>query len=106
MPKYLIEGKYTQTGAQGLAREGGVSRANAVAAAAESVGGRLESFYYAFGETDAYVVLDLPDNVAAAAVALAVNGSGAVTIRTSVLLTPEEIDEATRRSVGYRPPGR
>jgi len=70
-----------------------------------SVGGELEAFYFGFGDEDAYVIADMPDNVAAAALALAVNASGAVATKTVVLLTVEEVDEAAKRSVDYRPPG-
>ena len=76
-----------------------------MAQVAESVGGRLESFYFAFGDRDAYVVVDLPDNESAAAVALGVNGAGGATVRTVVLLTPDEVDAASKRSVDYRSPG-
>lgn len=105
MPKYLIEANYTQTGVKGVQSAGGSSRRDAVAALAESVGGSLESFHFAFGATDAYVIVDLPDNESAAAVALAVNSSGGATTRTVLLLTPEEIDAAAQRSVAYRAPG-
>jgi uncharacterized protein with GYD domain len=105
MPKYLIEASYTQEGAKGVQSAGGGSRRDAVAQLAESVGGRLESFYFAFGESDAYVVVDLPDNETAAAVAITVNSAGGATAKTTVLLTPEEVDAAAQRSVDYKPPG-
>ena len=105
MPKYLIEASYTQEGAKGVQSAGGTSRSEAVAKLAESVGGSLESFHFAFGDSDAYVIVDLPDNESAAAVALTVNTSGAVTTKTVVLMTPEEVDAAAKRSVDYRPPG-
>jgi uncharacterized protein with GYD domain len=70
-----------------------------------SVGGRLESFYFAFGERDAYVIVELPDNESAAAVALTVNAAGGATVKTVVLLTPDEVDDAAKRSVDYQPPG-
>src|SRR5215207_10087020 len=105
MPKYLIEASYTLEGVKGVQRSGGTSRSEAIAALAESVGGRLESLYFAFGDHDVYVVVDLPDNEAAAAVALAVNAAGGATVKTTVLLTPEQVDEAAKRSVEYRPPG-
>jgi uncharacterized protein with GYD domain len=105
MPKYLIEASYTLDGVKGVQSAGGSSRRDAVAKVAESVGGRLESFYFAFGDHDVYTILELPDNESAAAVALTVNGSGGVTIRTMVLLTPEEVDAAANRSVEYRAPG-
>jgi uncharacterized protein with GYD domain len=105
MPKYLIEASYTLDGVKGIQSAGGSSRRDAVAAVAESVGGSLESFYFAFGDADAYVTVDLPDNEAATAVALTVNAAGGATVKTVVLLTPEEVDSAAQRSVDYRPPG-
>jgi uncharacterized protein with GYD domain len=105
MPKYLIEASYTLDGVKGVQSAGGSSRRDAVAAVAESVGGSLESFYFAFGDADAYVTVDLPDNEAATAVALTVNAAGGATVKTVVLLTPEEVDSAAQRSVDYRPPG-
>jgi uncharacterized protein with GYD domain len=105
MPKYLIEASYTLEGVKGVQSAGGSSRRDAVAALAESVGGSLESFHFGFGENDAYVIVDLPDNESAAAVALSVNASGGASAKTTVLLTPEEVDAAAKRSVDYRPPG-
>jgi uncharacterized protein with GYD domain len=105
MPKYLIEASYTPEGVKGVQSAGGSSRREAVVAVAESVGGTLESFYFAFGDRDAHVIVDLPDNESAAAVALTVNASGGATAKTTVLLTPEEVDAAAKRSVDYRPPG-
>jgi uncharacterized protein with GYD domain len=105
MPKFLIEASYTPEGAKGVQSAGGTSRRDAVAQVAESVGGRLESFYFAFGDSDAYVIVDLPDNESAAAVALTVNAGGGATTKTVVLLTPDEVDAAAKRSVDYRPPG-
>ena len=105
MPKYLFEAHYTPEGAKGVAKEGGSGRRAAVAKAAESVGGKLESLYFAFGGVDAYVTVDLPDNVAAAAMALAVNQGATAAVKTVVLMTPEEMDKAAKTMVGYRPPG-
>jgi uncharacterized protein with GYD domain len=105
MPKYLVEASYTVEGVKGIQSAGGSSRRDAIAALAKSVGGQLESFYFAFGERDVYTVVDLPDNESATAVALTVNASGAVKVRTTVLVTPEEVDAAAKRSVEYRAPG-
>jgi uncharacterized protein with GYD domain len=105
MPKYLIEGSYTLEGVKGVQSAGGTSRRDAIAKLAESVGGRLESFYFAFGDQDVYTIVDLPDNESAAAVALTAVAAGGVALRTVVLLTPEEVDAAANRSVEYRPPG-
>jgi uncharacterized protein with GYD domain len=105
MAKYLVEASYTVEGVKGVQSAGGSSRRDAIAALAESVGGRLESFYFAFGERDVYSVIDFPDNESATAVALTVNASGAAKVRTTVLVTPEEVDAAAKRSVEYRAPG-
>jgi len=105
MPKYLIQASYTREGVEGIRTKGGTSRRDAVADAVGGVGGQLECFYFGFGDDDAYVIADLPDNEAAAAIALNVNAAGGATTKTIVLLTPEQVDEAAKRSVDYRPPG-
>ena len=105
MPKFLWKASYTAEGARGVAKDGGTSRRDAVRTATESVGGTLEAFYFAFGDSDAYVIADLPDNEAAAAVAIAVNGSDRASVQTVTLLSPEQIDAATKRSVDFRPAG-
>jgi uncharacterized protein with GYD domain len=106
MPKYLIQASYTREGVEGVRSEGGSSRRDVVADTARSLGGQLEGFYFAFGDHDAFVIADLPDNEAAAAVSLTVNAAGGAAVKTTVLLAPEQIDEAAKRSVEYRPPGR
>jgi uncharacterized protein with GYD domain len=105
MPKYLIEASYTGEGVKGLQSAGGSSRREAVSEALASVGGSLESFHFGFGDSDAYVIAELPDNESAAAVAISVNASGGAVTKTTVLLTPEEVDRAAQKSVGYRAPG-
>ncbi|MGD0198237.1 MAG: GYD domain-containing protein [Solirubrobacteraceae bacterium] len=105
MPKYLFEISYTAQGARGLLAQGGSARRAAIAAGIEQAGGKLEAFYFAFGGTDAYVIAEHEGNVTAAAQALAVAASGAATVRTVVLLTPEELDAASERDVSYTPPG-
>jgi len=106
MPKYLIQANYVGEGVKGLLKDGGTSRRAAVEKLFQSQGGSMESFYYAFGETDCYVIGELPDNASMAAVALAIGASGVVTVKTTVLLTPEEIDEAAKKTPSYRPPGK
>jgi len=105
MPKYLFRSNYTPEGIRGLLREGATSRRDVARRAAESVGGTLEAFYYGFGETDVFIIVDLPDNVSAAALKLATAATGTITGETVVLLTPEEIDQATVRQTEYRAPG-
>jgi uncharacterized protein with GYD domain len=106
MVKYLFEGRYSTEGAKGVAKEGGSARRAAVTKMTEALGGRVESFYFAFGDVDVYSIVDVPDAVTASAIALAVNQSGAVSLKTIVLITPEEVDAAARKSVDFRPAGR
>jgi uncharacterized protein with GYD domain len=105
MPKYLFQANYVGEGIKGLLKEGGTSRRAAVEKAVKSLGGALEAFYYAFGETDAYVIAELPDNATTAALSLTVSASGAAVVKTTVLMTPEEVDEAAKKTPSYRPPG-
>ena len=109
MPKYLIRANYTKAGLKGLLKEGGSSRRKAVEQAAQSLGGTVEAFYYAFGETDVYAIVDYPDTVTITAGALIINGSGTAVQSTTVLITPEEVDQATdlakEKMAAYRPPG-
>ena len=105
MPKYLFNGAYTPEGLRGLLAEGGSKRIEAAKQALKSVGGTLEAFYFAFGDNDFYIIVDLPDNVSAMAISFAGNVSGTFSIKTVVLLTPEEVDEVVKKSVDFRPPG-
>lgn len=105
MAKYLLKASYTPDGTKGLLKEGGSSRKAAVQNTVSGLGGKLESFYYAFGEPDVYSIVELPDATSIAALSLAVNASGAVKLSTTALLTAEEIDAACKKSVGYRAPG-
>ena len=105
MPKYLLQVNYTTEGARGLVKDGGSARRAAAQKVAESLGGRIESMYFAFGDTDAYVIAEMPDNASVAAITLTLAASGGATARTTVLMTPEEMDQATRKSPVYRPPG-
>ena len=105
MPKYLFEARYSAEGAIGLAKEGGTSRRAAVKKHLEEVGGKLESMYFAFGDVDCFVIVELPDNVSAASLSLAVNQSGAIATKAIVLLSPEEVDEAIHHKIHFRPPG-
>ena len=107
MPKYLIQGSYSQQGLKGMLKEGGSKRREAAEQIIKRTGGRLEAYYYAFGSDDFVIIADLPSNVDAAALSLVVNASGAVQSRMTVLITPEEADEATKKTktVTYRAPG-
>lgn len=106
MPKYLITGSYTSEGAKGVLAKGGSDRRAAVEQLAESIGGTIDTFYFAFGGDDIVTIIDAPDNESVAAVSMTVGASGMVNIRTTVLLTPEEVDDAAKKSVSYRGPGR
>lgn len=105
MPKYLVRASYTERGMKGLLAEGGTGRRDAIAKMVADAGGRLETFYFAFGDDDAYLIIDGPDNITAAGMSMMVNASGAATSSVTVLLTPEEVDRATQMTVDYRPPG-
>ena len=105
MPKFMVKASYTAEGARGLLKEGGTGRRAAVQKLIEGLGGKVEAFYFAYGEYDAYVITDFPDAAAGLAVSLAVNASGAVRLSTIPLITPEEIDAASKKSVAYRAPG-
>ena len=106
MPKFLIEANYNVDGARGLIKDGGSKRREAAKTAIKSVGGKMESFYFAFGGTDAFVIFDAPDNASAAAASTAINASGSVQARTVVLLTDEEMDKAVKKNVKYKAPGK
>jgi uncharacterized protein with GYD domain len=105
MPKYLWQASFNSDGVQGVVKEGGTGRRQAIEQLVSSAGGTLEAFYFAFGDSDVVVIADLPDEETAAAIALTVNASGLVAVKTTVLLTPDEVDAAAKRSVDYRPPG-
>ena len=106
MSKFLIQANYVGEGLKGLMKEGGTKRRETVAQVIEGMGGKLESFYYAFGDFDVLGIADMPDNVSAVAFSMMINASGAVQGKTVVLLSPEEIDQATKKTVNYRPPGK
>jgi uncharacterized protein with GYD domain len=105
MAKYLFIANYTTQGLKGLFKDGGSKRKEDLGAAIRELGGSLECLYYAFGDHDVYSIAELPDNVSTAAVSMAINASGAATVKTVVLMAPEDIDKATKMTVGYRPPG-
>ncbi|MFO1122863.1 MAG: GYD domain-containing protein [Hyphomicrobiales bacterium] len=105
MAKYMWSGSYTPQGSKGVIAEGGSARKAAVEKMLASVGGKLECIYFSFGSDDVVIIVDAPDNVSAAAVGLTVAASGAVHGKMTVLLTPEEIDKAAKKSPAYRAPG-
>ena len=105
MPKYLLEVSLSKKGLQGTLKAGGTARRAAAEALVKSVGGKLESFYYAFGDRDVFVLIEVPDNASAARVATAVTASGAGSVKTTVLLSPKEIDQIGKSTPDYRPPG-
>ena len=105
MAKFLIKASYTPDGVKGLLKEGGTKRKETAEKLFADHGGKLEAFYYAFGEHDVYAIAELPDSVTIAAIGLTINSSGMVSSSITILLTPEEIDRASKKSVNYRPPG-
>lgn len=104
MPKYLVQGSYTDQGLKGLHKEGGSKRRAMVEQLASEMGGKLETFYFAFGSDDFVIILDLPSNADMAATAVVAQASGMVKSRVTVLMTPEEVDQAMKRKVDFRPP--
>lgn len=105
MSKYLVRANYTQSGLQGLIAEGGSSRRNALTNTVESLGGSMEAFYYAFGSSDLYAIVELPDDASATAFSLQISAAGAIDVDMTVLIAPETIDEAAKKEMAYRPPG-
>ena len=106
MAKYMVQATYSQSGVKGVLERGGSARRAAWEQLTREIGGKLESFYYTFGEDDVALIVEAPDNISMAGALLAVGAAGAATrIRTTVLLTPEEIDQATQEKVAYRAPG-
>ena len=105
MAKYLFEGRYNAEGIKGVLKEGGSGRKAAVEAALKGLGGHIEAMYYAFGDTDVYVIVEAPDNVTAAALAMGISAAGSVGVKTTVLLTVDEIDQAGKKTLSYRAPG-
>ena len=105
MPTYLWRASYTSEGAKGLVKDGGTKRRAAIQQMVEKAGGKLHAFYFAIGDADVYGIAEFPDNATAVAVSLAVNSSGAVALNSTLLITPEELDAAAKKSIGYRPPG-
>lgn len=105
MSKYLFKASYTQSGTAGLLAEGGTSRKEALRQTVEGLGGSLDAFYYAFGADDLLIIADLPDSTSAAAMSMRIGAAGALNISATPLLTPEDIDAASRKEVAYRTPG-
>jgi uncharacterized protein with GYD domain len=105
MPTYLWRASYTPEGVKGLTKEGGSKRRASIQQMIEKAGGKLHAFYFALGETDVYAISEFPDVPTAVAMSTAVNASGLVHLTSTLLVSPEEFDAATKKSVAYRPPG-
>ena len=105
MAKFLIKGSYTAEGTKGLLKDGGSKRLAVIEKVIGGLGGKVDAFYYTFGDADVLVIVDVPDAASAAAFSLAVSATGAVRVSTTPLLTPQEIDQACKKSVNYRVPG-
>ncbi len=105
MPKYLVQFSYSSDGTKGLLKEGGTGRRDATEKLIKSVGGTLEAYYFAFGESDGILIADVPDNVSMAAISLTAAASGVGNVKTTVLMTPEQVDEIMKKKPSYRPPG-
>jgi len=106
MPKFLIQASYTAEGLKGLQKDKASGRKTAISQAVASLEGKIEALYYTFGEDDVMLIMDVPDNVSATALSLAVSATGLVRTKTTPLITVEEADRALQKSVTYRGPGR
>src|SRR5437016_13651336 len=107
MGRYMFQASYSADGIKGVLKDGGTGRRTAVEAAVKSLGGKLEAFYYGFGETDVYVIVDGIDNAAAAAFSMGVGAAGSLSsIKTTVLMTPVHAEQAAKKTMSYRAPGR
>src|SRR6185436_4744262 len=105
MPKYLVSVSYTAEGAKGVRKDGGTKRRHVASKAVEGVGGKVEAFYFALGEHDVFLIADMPDNIAVAALSLAVSATGGARVRTTALMTAEEMDHASQKKTPYKAPG-
>jgi uncharacterized protein with GYD domain len=105
MPKFMVHGSYTAEGLKGLLKEGGTGRRKAVETAVKAMGGHLEAFYFAFGDADVVAIIDVPDNITAATLAIGIASTGTVGLKTTVLMTPEEVDQAARKTLSFRAAG-
>jgi uncharacterized protein with GYD domain len=101
----MYHGTYTEEGLKGLLKDGGTKRMEVTKKAVESLGGTMEAYYFAFGENDFYLIADNPDQVNAITGSLVANASGAVKVNVTVLITPEEVDQAVKKTMDWRPPG-
>ena len=107
MARFLFQGTYSTEGVKGVLKDGGTGRRAAVETAIKSIGGKMEGFYFAFGDTDVFVIVDGIDNEDALTFAMGVGSTGTLSrVHTTVLLTPEEVDKAAKKTMSYRPPGR
>ena len=105
MPEFLFEASHSTKGLRGLLKEGSARRREAIKMLVNGMGESMEAFYYAFGDGDLYVIVDLPDEAAATAASLVVGASGPGSVKTTVLIMPETVDKAVRRTVDYRQAG-
>ncbi len=106
MAKFLIKASLTADGVKGLLKEGGTARKKVIEKMLTDLGGKLESFYFAFGCHDVYAIGEYPDEASAVATALTINATGLVELETTVLIEPEVIDKAVKKTVHYRAPGK
>jgi uncharacterized protein with GYD domain len=106
MAKYMIEASYSTQGSQGLLKDGGSGRKAVLEKAVQSIGGKLDAFYFAFGDTDVFLIVDAPDSASVAAISVAASAAGGVSkVSTTPLITVEEMDAATKKATSYTPPG-
>jgi len=105
MAKYLVAASYTAEGLRGLQKDKASGRKQAILKLMEGIGGKVDAVYYALGEHDVLLIVDVPDTITAAALSITVSSSGLVRTKTTALLTVEEADRALEKKVSYRAPG-
>jgi uncharacterized protein with GYD domain len=105
MPTYLWRASYTTEGVKGLVQDGGSKRRSIVQQMVEKAGGKLHAFYFALGEADVFGIAEFPDTATAVAVSATVNATGLTHLSSTLLVTPEEVDAAVKKTIAYRPPG-
>ena len=105
MPKFLVQAKYTAEGTKGLLKDSASGRRKAVEELLASIGGKLDEFYFTFGDDDAILIIDLQNADDALSIAVTVRASGMIQSKMTPLISLDAVDRAIQRHVSFRPPG-
>ena len=106
MAKYLIEATLSADGLKGIEKDTGSGRQTAFTKSVKGLGGKVEFFDFSLGEHDVIAIVDVPDIVTVAALALHISETGLVRTKTTALISAEEMNQAIKKKVEYRAPGR